>query len=214
VPPEISAQFDSVEEGVRALGVTVWSMKQWEADDALATGAARFRDQVEQVRILTPDKDLGQCLRGEKVVQVDRRREKEITEATLRAEKGIGPESIPDWLALVGDDADGIPGLPGFGEKGAAALLGVYKKLEAIPDDYAFWKVKLRGADKLGAALRTYKQEARLYRTLATLVEDVPLPESLAQLEWRGAPRGAFTAWCQKMGAQTLSTRPHRWVEG
>jgi 5'-3' exonuclease len=214
VPPELLAQFDSVEEGVRALGVTVWSMKQWEADDALATGAARFRDQVEQVRILTPDKDLGQCLRGDKVVQVDRRREREITEATLRADKGIDPESIPDWLALVGDDADGIPGLPGFGEKGAAALLGVYKKLEAIPADYAFWKVKLRGADKLGAALKTYGQEARLYRTLATLVEDVPLTESLADLEWRGAPRAAFTAWCQKMGANTLTTRPHRWVDG
>jgi len=211
VPPEISAQFDLVEEGVRALGVTVWSMKQWEADDALATAAARFRDQVDQVRILTPDKDLGQCLRGTKVVQVNRLQEKEITEASLREDKGIGPESIPDWLALVGDTADGIPGLPGFGEKGAATLLGHYKKLEAIPPDYAFWKVKVRSADKLGAVLAAHKAEAKLYRTLATLVKDVPLPESLADLEWRGADKSTFHAFCEKLGTTSLRDRPHRW---
>jgi 5'-3' exonuclease len=186
-------------------------MKRWEADDALATAAARFRDAVAQVRVLTPDKDLGQCLRGTRVVQVDRRREKEITEATLRAEKGIGPESVPDWLALVGDAADGIPGLPGFGEKGASALLARYKKLEAIPPDSARWEVKLRGADKLGTALAAHAAKAKRYRTLATLVEDVPLAETLADLEWRGADRPAFHAFCDKLGSASLRDRPQKW---
>jgi len=214
VPEEISAQFDLVEEGVKALGITVWSMKRWEADDALATAAARFRGEVTQVRILTPDKDLGQCLRGTQVVQVDRRQEKEITEASLRQDKGIGPESIPDWLALVGDTADGIPGLPGFGEKSAATLLGYYKKLEAIPRDYALWKVKIRSADKLGATLAAHTAEAKLYRTLATLVEDVPLKESLAALEWRGADKPRFLKFCEKLGTTSLRDRPSRWREG
>ena len=118
---------------MRALGVTVWSMREYEADDALATGAARFGDQVEQVRILTPDKDLGQCLSGARVVQVDRIRSATIDEAALLARRGIGPASMPDFLALVGDDADGIPGMPGFGEKTASALLGAYVHLEQIP---------------------------------------------------------------------------------
>ncbi len=128
VPEELLAQFDRVEEAMRAMGVTVWSMDRWEADDALATGATRWADadEIEQVRILTPDKDLGQCLRGQKIVQVDRLRGKLIDEDVLLATRGIRPASIPDWLALVGDTADGIPGLQGFGEKTAAALLRRY----------------------------------------------------------------------------------------
>lgn len=212
VPEELLAQFDLAEEATRALGVTVWSMDRWEADDALATGAARFRDEVEQVRIMTPDKDLGQCLRGSRVVQVDRRRERVIDEPTLRAEKGVGPESIAELLALVGDDADGIPGVPGFGMKGAAALLGRYIHLEDIPKDYAQWGVKLRGADRLAAALAEHWEAALLYRKLATLVEDVPLKERLDDLRWQGVPRAAFLAWCEKMGASaTLRDRPQRW---
>ena len=129
VPPELLAQFDAAEEAVRAIGVTVWSMREYEADDALATGAARFRDEVEQVRILTPDKDLGQCISGRRVVQVDRMRKREVDEEALVARRGIRPESVPDFLALVGDDADGFPGLPGFGEKTAAALLARFVHL-------------------------------------------------------------------------------------
>ncbi|HZI15629.1 MAG TPA: 5'-3' exonuclease H3TH domain-containing protein, partial [Myxococcus sp.] len=190
VPPELLAQFDLAEEAVRALGVRVWSMKEHEADDALATAAFRWAGEVEQVRLLTPDKDLGQCVRGRKVVQVDRRQEKELDEDGVRAKQGVSPASVPDLLALVGDDADGIPGLKGFGEKGAAALLTAYGHLEAIPDDAAAWTVRPRGADKLAATLREHREDARLYRTLATLVTDAPLPQtqSLGDLEWKGVP--------------------------
>lgn len=209
--PALVAQMHPVEEAVRALGVTVWSMDRWEADDALATGARRFQDQVEQVRIMTPDKDLGQCLRGQAVVQVDRIRKKTIDEAELRARRGIAPASIPDWLALVGDTADGIPGLPGFGEKAASALLARWGRLEAIPDDPAAWDVDVRGAARRAATLNERKTDALLYRRLATLVVDVPLPERLEDLEWRGAPRGEFLRWCDAVGTTSLRERPRRW---
>jgi 5'-3' exonuclease len=212
VPPELHAQFDLAEEAVRALGVTVWSMKDHEADDALATAAARWADQVEQVRLLTPDKDLGQCVRGKKVVQVDRRQEKELDEEGVRAKLGVPPASVPDLLALMGDDADGIPGLPGFGEKGASALLSAYGHLEAIPADPAKWTVRPRGADKLAATLREHMKEALLYRKLATLVTDAPLKESLEALAWAGVPRAPFEAMCDRLGLTTLKSRPKRWA--
>ncbi|WP_224240172.1 5'-3' exonuclease [Hyalangium gracile] len=212
VPPELHAQFDLVEEAVRALGVTVWSMKDHEADDALATAAARWAGKVEQVRLLTPDKDLGQCVRGKKVVQVDRRQEKELDEDAVRAKLGVPPASIPDLLALVGDTADGIPGLPGFGEKGASALLTAYAHLEAIPEDPSKWTVRPRGADKLAATLREHREEALLYRKLATVATDAPLTESLKDLEWAGVPRAAFEAFCDRLGVTTLKSRPKRWA--
>ena len=212
VDPELLAQFDAVEDAVRALGVVVWSMDQWEADDALATAAARWRDQFEQVRILTPDKDLGQCLRGREVVQIDRMREREIDVAALLAQRGVTPASIPDLLALVGDTADGIPGLPGIGEKTAAILLRRYGRLEAIPADAASWDVAVRGAAKVAATLNAHRAEALLYKKLATLVEDVPLPQGdPEELRFDGVPRGAFGAWCDGMGVTTLKTRPTRW---
>jgi len=212
VPPELLAQFDLVEEAVRALGVTVWSMKDHEADDALATAAARWAGEVEQVRLLTPDKDLGQCVRGKKVVQVDRRQEKEFDEDGVRAKLGVPPASVPDLLALMGDDADGIPGLPGFGEKGAATLLTAYGHLEAIPADASTWTVRPRGADKLAATLQKHREDALLYRKLATLVTDAPLKETLGALEWAGVPRGPFEALCDKLGVTTLKSRPKRWA--
>jgi 5'-3' exonuclease len=214
VAPELLAQFDSVEAATRALGVVVWSMDQWEADDALATAAARFAadDAVEQVRILTPDKDLGQCLRGRKVVQVDRLRNKEIDEEGLVALRGIGPASIPDWLALTGDVADGVPGLPGFGAKTAAALLAKFQRLEDIPDDPRAWPPTVRGADRLARVLAAARPEALLYRQLTRLTTDVPLPETLDDLRWRGVPRAAFEAFCTEMGTNDLRTRPHRWA--
>ncbi|HVR64266.1 MAG TPA: 5'-3' exonuclease H3TH domain-containing protein [Polyangia bacterium] len=209
--PALRAQFDAVEEAVAALGVTVWSMDEWEADDALATGAARFRAEVDQVRILTPDKDLGQCLVGERVVQIDRRQRKLIDEAALRARRGFGPRSIPDFLALTGDSADGIPGLPGFGEVSASALLGAYEHIEAIPEFPSQWSVKPRGALALGATLAQRRDDALLYRRLATLIEDVPLPQSLDELAFRGVPRAAFERWCDAVGATTLKSTPRRW---
>src|SRR5262245_17437577 len=133
VDPELLAQFDAAENAVRALGVVVWSMKEFEADDGLASATARFAPEVEQVRILTPDKDLGQCIRGRTVVQVDRMRKKELDEDALVALRGVRPASIPDWLALTGDPADGVPGLEGFGAKSAAAVLAEFHHLEHIP---------------------------------------------------------------------------------
>lgn len=211
VPQELLAQFDLVEELVSALGFTVWSMEEYEADDALATGATRFAPEVKQVRILTPDKDLGQVVRGDQVVQVMRVQQKLIDEPALRALRGIGPESIPDWLALVGDTADGIPGLEGWGEKGAAAVLARYRKLESIPRSAREWDgVNVRGADKLCATLERERECALLYRTLATLVTDVPLKETLADLEWRGARRDALREVSEKLATKAFATRPTR----
>jgi 5'-3' exonuclease len=210
--PDLRAQFDPIEEAVRALGVVVWSMDEFEADDALATGAARFRGEVEQVRILTPDKDLGQCVVGARVVQVDRRQERVIDEAGVLAARGVAPASIPDLLALTGDEADGIPGLPGIGAKTAAALLGAYGHLENIPDDPRTWKVAVRGAEKVARVLAEHREEALLYRRLATLRTDVPLAEPLADLRFQGVPRERFEAWCDALEVRTLKARPTRWA--
>jgi 5'-3' exonuclease len=180
--PVLLAQLDPVEDAVRAAGFVVWSMKEFEADDALATAAARFAPDVQQIRILTPDKDLGQCLRGRRVVQVDRIRRREIDEDALVALRGFAPASVPDWLALVGDDADGIPGLAGFGDKSAAALLHAFGHLESIPPDARAWPPSIRSAPRLAATLAEERESALLYRTLATLRIDVPLAEDLDAL--------------------------------
>ncbi len=214
VPAELLAQLDAVEEATRALGVVVWSMKEFEADDALATAAARFEKAkgVDQVRLLTPDKDLAQCLSDTRVVQVDRLREKETDEAAFVKAKGYGPKSVPDFLALVGDTADGIPGLDGFGEKSTAALLSEHPHLEDIPDEIAAWRARPRGAEKLAATLREHRKEALLYRTLATVRRDVPLQEDLAALAFHGVPRALFQSWCTKVGTRSLAARPKRWA--
>lgn len=211
VPPELRSQFDAAEDAVRSIGIAVWSMREYEADDGLASGARRFRDQVEQVRILTPDKDLGQCLQGERVVQIDRRQKKLVSEAVFRAERGFGPASMPDFLALTGDSADGFPGLPGFGKKSAALLLGVYEHLERIPSDPLQWKVKPRGAIQLAATLVEQRDDAFLYRKLATLVDTVPLEDSLEDLRFHGVPRARFERWCDELGVARLKTAPRRW---
>ena len=205
----IVAQFDLVEEAVAALGITVWSMDRYEADDALATAAKRWRDAVAEVRIMTPDKDLGQCVTGNRVVQVDRMRRRVIDEDGVVAKNGVPPASIPDWLALVGDTADGIPGIPGFGAKTSAALLSRYGTVEAIPRLSAHWDVKVRGAMRLAAALDERREDAALYKELATLAEDVPLAESLDDLRWRGADRGAFEALERRLGSMPM--QPRQW---
>jgi len=186
VPPDLRAQFDAAEDAVRAVGAVVWSMREFEADDALAAGAARYGGEVEQVRILTPDKDLGQCLEADHIVQVDVIRKRVLNEQTLFARWGIRPESIPDFLALTGDEADGIPGLPGFGERTASALLGRFVHLEFIPLDARQWPESIRGADRLLQTLRERLGDVLLYRQLATLRRDVPLQESLEDLRYRG----------------------------
>jgi 5'-3' exonuclease len=213
VPPELRAQFDAVEEAVQALGVAVWSMNEHEADDGLAAGAFKFRDEVEQVRIMTPDKDLGQCIRGTRVVQVDRRQMKETDEAAFRERRGFAPTSMADYLALTGDASDGFPGLPGFGEKGAGLLIGAYEHLEAIPEHAIDWKVKPRGALQLATTLAERREEAYLYRKLASLVETAPVADTLEELRFRGVPRAEFEAWCRAVGSTTLATAPRRWAD-
>lgn len=213
VDAAILAQLDLVEEATRAIGVTVWSMDRWEADDALGTAALRFVDEVEQVRIMTPDKDLGQVVVEDRIVQVDRMREVERDAAGVEAKLGVPPTAVPDYLALVGDTADGIPGLAGFGAKSAAAVLRRYGRLEDIPDDGADWDVTVRGAARLAETLAANRGDALLYRHLARLVTDVPLTESLADLAWSGVPRASFTALCDQLGLDTLRDRPTRWAD-
>ena len=212
MPEELAAQLDDAERATAALGVTVWSMDRHEADDALASGAARFRDEVEQVRRMTPDKDLGQSIRGTRVVQIDRMRKKLTDEVRLRELRGVGPASIPDWLGLMGDTADGIPGIPGFGAKSAAAVLAHYERIEDIPDDAAKWEVAVRGAKRLAASLAERREDALLYKRLATLAEDAPISQRLAELEWKGVPRGAFEDFCAEMNTDRLRTRPRHWA--
>ncbi|HUG47628.1 MAG TPA: 5'-3' exonuclease H3TH domain-containing protein [Candidatus Limnocylindria bacterium] len=215
VPPELKAQFALAEEALRALGVVVWPMIEWEADDALGTAAARWADDgaVERVVIMTPDKDMAQCVREDgRVVQYDRRKREFADADGVRRRFGVGPASIPDFLALVGDSADGYPGIPGWGKVSAAAVLNRYPHLEDIPDSVVRWDVRIRGAATLAAALRDHRREAYLFRELATLVTDVPLPETLQELRWQGAPRDAFTAMAQRLGQPALAGRVHRWA--
>ena len=210
VDETLLAQFPLVEEAMAALGLVVWPMVEFEADDALAAGAAKFAAEAAQVRIATPDKDLAQCVRGRHVVMLDRRRKQTLDEAGVHAKFGVPPRSIPDWLALVGDSADGYPGLPGWGARSAAALLDVYGAIEAIPSAASSWTVVVRGADKLAATLAERREEALLYKRLATLREDVPLCESLADLEWRGA-RKELRDFCARIGFADFPQRVKRW---
>ena len=207
--PELDAQFHPAEEVCRALGFVVWPMVEFEADDALATAAARYGadPRVESVRICTPDKDLAQCVRGERIVTVDRRRNLVLDETGVREKFGIEPESMPDYLALVGDAADGIPGIPRWGAKSTSTLLAEYRHLENISDDPKDWNVKIRGAAALGANLAAMREEADLYRTLATLRTDAPLAESVADLRWRGPDLERLREVCEELGDRSLVER-------
>jgi 5'-3' exonuclease len=184
IDPALWSQFPLAEQAARALGIVTWSMIDFEADDALATMAARASKdaRVERVFLCSPDKDLYQCVEGERVVVLDRMRKKQFDTQGVIEKFGVPPAAIPDYLALVGDDADGIPGLTGFGAKGAAAVLARYGSIEAIPD--GAWDVTVRGADKLRATLSAGRKDAALYKLLATLRRDVPLTESVDALAW------------------------------
>ncbi len=216
LPPELKAQFQLAEDALRALGVVVWPMVEWEADDALGTAAARWADDpsVERVVIMTPDKDMAQCVREDgRVVMYDRRQQKLIDADGVRARFGVSPESIPDFLALVGDSADGYPGIPGWGKVSAATVLTRYVHLEDIPERVAAWDVSIRGGATLAAALREHREEAFLFRELATLVSDVPLPEKLDDLRWKGGHRAEFTQMAERLGAPQLIDRVQVWVD-
>ncbi len=208
VDPELLAQFPLAEQAVSALGLVVWPMVEFEADDALASAAARFKGEagVEQVVICSPDKDLAQVVAGERVVCWDRRRGVVYDEAGAVRKFGVRPPSIPDWLALVGDAADGYPGLPGWGAKSASAVLARYEHLEAIPPDPRQWGLAPARARRLAESLRSHQPEAHLYRRLATLRTDVPLREHLADLEWKGVGE-QFRELCREWGDAELASR-------
>lgn len=207
IEPALWAQFPLAERALRAIGVTVWGMVEFEADDALATAAARWMNDVDQVVILSPDKDLMQCVEGDRVVTFNRRERKRFTQEDVREKFGIYPHSIPDYLALVGDTADGVPGLAGWGAKSSSVVLFEYDHLESIPDDASEWKVQVRGAAKLAATLAAHRDEAALYRALTTLRLDVPLAESLEDLQWRGVVMSEFAPLCRELGFESLLER-------
>jgi 5'-3' exonuclease len=208
VPPELLSQFPILEEALADMGVAVWPMVYFEADDALASAAARAAqdERVGRVYICTPDKDLSQCVVDSRVVQLDRRREILRDEAGVVAKFGVKPQSIPDYLGVVGDSADGFPGLPGWGAKCAALILSHYPHLEDIPKDWREWHPSIRRASALSASLQHAWDDALLFRTLATLRLDAPVFETIEELRWRG-PHSRFDAHCRKMRSKELLAR-------
>ena len=214
VDPVLLAQFRLAEEALSALGLTVWPMVEFEADDAIASAVARFQEdaRIEQFVICSPDKDLAQLVSDEKIVCWDRRREIILNEAAVTEKYGVAPESIPDWLALVGDSADGFPGIPGWGAKSAAAVLARYLHLEQIPPDPGDWGLGASRGARLADNLAVGQQNALLFRRLATLRRDVPILENPDDLEWQGAyPR--MREICSALGDDALAGRIPRWRE-
>ncbi|MCZ6805543.1 MAG: flap endonuclease [Deltaproteobacteria bacterium] len=207
--PDLFAQFHLVERASQALGMVTWPMVEFEADDALATAASKLESApgVDQVVICSPDKDLCQCVRGSRVVTLDRRRKIVLDERGVQEKFGVLPKSIPDYLALVGDTADGIPGIPRWGAKSTAAVLARFVHLENIPVDQDAWGIKVRGAATLAENLNAMPDEARLYRELATLRLDVPIEESIDDMKWRGPDRPALEALCVELGETQLLDR-------
>jgi len=208
MPPDLLQQFPLFEEALVALGVTLFAMVEYEADDAMGAAAARAAadERVEQVLICTPDKDLGQCVVGDRIVQFDRRRGVVLDADAVTEKFGVAPESIPDYLGLVGDTADGFPGLPGWGAKSAAAVLARYRHLEQIPALAGDWDVAVRGGAKLAAVLQDQFDLALLFRRVATIERDAPTIESVDELAWAG-PGPDFAAVCAAIDAPGLVTR-------
>ncbi len=208
VEPDLLAQFPVLEDALAAMGVVVWPMTYFEADDALAAAAAKaaLDPRVTQVRICTPDKDLGQCVVGTRVVQVDRRQDIVRDEDGVVAKFGVSPRSIPDYLAVVGDSADGYPGITGWGAKGAASVLSRYPHLEDVPKDWTKWDPAIKKARALSEALIAAWDDALLFRVLATLRLDAPVFQSIDELRWIG-PRADFAKRCTALGAPELSSR-------
>ncbi|MBI1786373.1 MAG: flap endonuclease [Acidobacteria bacterium] len=208
VPAPLLAQFPVLEEALQSLGVVVWPMVRYEADDALASAAAKAaRDErVRQVIVCTPDKDLAQCVVGSRVVQLDRMRGILRDEVGVVSKWGVRPESIPDYLAVVGDSADGFPGLPGWGPKAAAGTFSCYSHLEDVPHDWRQWPASIRGAQRLCAVLSEQWNDALLYRALATLILNVPVFETVDELQWKG-PTPEFERYCERIQSPGLHAR-------
>ena len=219
MPPELLSQFPIAEDAIRALGLVVWPEVKFEADDAIAAACERFSadPRVSKVLICTPDKDMAQLVVDRRIVLLDRRRRIEYDADAVLAKWGVHPESIPDWLALVGDSSDGYPGLPGWGAKSAAAVLLRYGSLEGIPAKASAWEVpSLRGGPVLAATLREHWDEAQLYRSLArlrTTADGLDIPQrDVEELRWSGTPRAGWLAFCERWGLDRAE-RPHRWAE-
>lgn len=211
IEPDLLSQFGLLEDALRSAGIVVWAMVEHEADDGLASGAtmATADARVEQVLICTPDKDLAQCVDGQRIVQFDRRKRALIDHEGVREKFGVPPASIPDYLALVGDSADGFPGVKGWGKKSAASVLARYGHLEAIPSSHRDWDVDVRGAASLAATLAERFEDALLFRRLATLVRDAPVSARVDDLQWRG-PTDAFGAMAERLDAPELIERAGR----
>jgi 5'-3' exonuclease len=209
IDPDLFSQFELAERVTRALGMVTWPMIDFEADDAIATASHRCAalPEVTRVVIVSPDKDLLQCVEGTRVVCWDRIRNSFLDEAGVVSKFGISPPSIPDYLALVGDTADGIPGIPRWGAKSASTLLAEYLHLENIPSDPSAWRVRVRGAEVLSQNLESLREASLLYRKLATLRRDVPLPEQLSDLQWRGPPQAELDALCAELGEPSVTAR-------
>jgi len=211
MPPELLMQTPVLERALEAMGVTVWAMVEYEADDALAAGAARFAQDARRVHLCTIDKDLAQCVRGDQIILVDRKGKTTLDEPGVVAKFGVPPRGIPDYLALVGDTSDGFPGLPGFGKKTAAALVTQFGALERIPLDPSSWPGSVRGRERLAETLAERADDARLFKQLATLRSDVPLAETLEDLRWRGA-RPELRDLSARHGFPEICERVPRWA--
>ena len=213
VPPDLFAQFELAEEATRALGIVTWPMTEFEADDAIATAVARWKDDpaIQRLFICSVDKDLMNLVDESRVVLWDRRRGITYAEPDVVERFGVPPASIPDYLALVGDSADGIPGIARWGAKGTAAVLSEYGSLDRIPDSYDDWIVTVRGGKTLARNLADNREAADLYRTLATLRMDVPISESLDDLRWRGVLKPEYLNLCDLLGLERLKVAPHEW---
>ena len=216
--PDLLAQFRDAERALIALGIKTWPMVPDEADDAIATAVARFGDdpRLEQIVVCSVDKDLSQLVDGDRIVLRDRMRRITYDEAGVIEKFGVPAESIPDYLALVGDSSDGYPGLPGWGAKSAGAVLSKFRHIDAIPPSALDWELDIRNASRLAATLEERRDEALLYRTLATLNRDSDLGETtrtLDDLEWHGVPQASFIGLCDELGFDTVRERVHRWAD-
>ena len=212
-PSELEMQFPLAERAVDALGITYWPMHDFEADDALASAALRYskQDSVDQVIICSPDKDLCQVVTGDRIVCLDRKNNITLNESGVVDKFGILPESIPDYLGLVGDTADNIPGIPKWGAKSSSILLNRYIHLEDIPGAYELWDVLVRGAAALSLSLEENREKAYLYREIATVQKEVQVTKTADKLEWFGASKTLFPALCRELGLGNLSNRPSKW---
>jgi 5'-3' exonuclease len=215
--PALLDQFPIAEEAIEAAGFVLWPMVEFEADDAIAAAVARFAGApgVERIVVCTPDKDMAQLVRGDEVVLWDRRRDITYDEDAVRTKWGVSPSAVADRLALVGDASDGYPGIPGWGDKSASAVLARWGSIDAIPARASEWDVTgLRGAPSLAASLAQHPTEVELYRELARLRADAPIPQTDPdELRWRGTPRAPWKAFCDRWGLDRLKDRPHRWLD-